>query len=72
MKGAVWAFPASIRKYPNSSWLVYNNRNVIMHVLMYVTCWAIAAHLFYVGEPNLWPILNAFLLGLVFMFFHHK
>jgi len=72
MKGAVWAFPANIKKYPNSSWLVYNNRNITMHLLMYVICWGIAAHLFYVGAPNFWPIFNAFSLGLVFMFFHHK
>jgi len=71
MKGAVWAFPANIKKYPNSSWLVYNNRNIMMHFLMYIICWAIAAKLFYVGPANFWPIFNAFSLGLTFMIFHH-
>ena len=71
MKAAIWAFPATIRRYPNSAWLVYNNRNVITHFLTYVVCWAIAARLFYVGSANFWPILNSFLLGLVFMTFHH-
>jgi len=71
MKPAVWAFPSTLKHYPNNSWLVYDYRHPFILAFVYVGLWAVVTKVLYKPKKNFWPIVHSFLLGGVFIIFHY-